>query len=105
MSFWLHKYIFFTYKKHPLEMVTTTSLRAAKKFNLAYFVLEQLEIHHWTEQKLVDEMNISENKLTSILLGEKRLTPGLAQRLSELFGPSSQFWINIDNGYRQWINV
>jgi HTH-type transcriptional regulator / antitoxin HigA len=84
-------------------MSNISELRAAKKFGPGYFIREQMEVRGWVQQELADILGISLKHLNSILLDKQPLTTGLARLLSKAFGTSPQYWLNIDNDYRLWL--
>jgi HTH-type transcriptional regulator / antitoxin HigA len=84
-------------------MSNINELRAAKKFGPGYFIREQMEVRGWVQQELADILSISLKHLNSILLDKQPLTTGLARLLSKAFGTSPQYWLNIDNDYKLWL--
>ncbi len=40
--------------------------------------------------------------LSSIINGHVKISPELAVKLSEVFGNSARFWINLQNDYELW---
>ncbi len=84
-------------------MTHISELRAAKKFGPGYFIREQMEVRGWVQQELAEILGISLKHLNSILLDKQPLTTDLARLLSKVFGTSPQYWLNIDNDYRLWI--
>ncbi len=84
-------------------MAHIDKLRAAKKFGPGYFIREQMEIRGWVQQELAEVLGISLKHLNSILLDKQPLTIDLARLLSRAFDTSPQYWLNIDNDYRLWL--
>ena len=84
-------------------MVQTTLLRAAKKFGPGYFIQEQMDLRNWIQEDLADVMGVSEKHLNKILKNNQPITLEIARLLSEVFNTSAQYWINIDTGYRLWL--
>lgn len=84
-------------------MALTTQLRAAKKFGPGYFIKEQMDLRHWIQEDLADVMGVSEKHLNKILKNNQPITLEIARLLSEVFDTSAQYWINIDTGYRLWL--
>lgn len=84
-------------------MVQTTQLRAAKKFGPGYFIQEQMDLRNWIQEDLADVMGVSEKHLNKILKNNQPITLEIARLLSEVFNTSAQYWINIDAGYRLWL--
>jgi HTH-type transcriptional regulator / antitoxin HigA len=84
-------------------MVQTTKLKAAKKFGPGYFIREQMDLRHWIQEDLADVMGVSEKHLNKILRDNQPITLEIARLLSEVFNTSAEYWINIDTGYRLWL--
>ena len=84
-------------------MAHINELRAAKNFGPGYFIREQMEVRGWVQQELAEILGISPKHLNSILLDKQPLTTDLARLLSKAFGTSPQYWLNIDNNYRLWL--
>ncbi len=84
-------------------MVQTTQLRAAKKFGPGYFIQEQMDLRHWIQEDLADVIGVSEKHLNKILKNKQAITLEIARLLGEVFDTSVQYWINIDIGYRLWL--
>jgi HTH-type transcriptional regulator / antitoxin HigA len=85
-------------------MVQTTQLKAAKKFGPGYFIQEQMDLRHWTQEDLADVMGVSVKHLNKILKENQPLTLDIARLLGEIFDNSAQYWINIDTCYRLWLS-
>jgi HTH-type transcriptional regulator/antitoxin HigA len=84
-------------------MVQTIQLRAAKKFGPGYFIQEQMDLRHWIQEDLADVLGVSEKHLNKILKNNQPITLEIARLLGEVFNTSAQYWINIDAGYRLWL--
>ena len=84
-------------------MAHINEMRAAKNFGPGYFIREQMEVRGWVQQELAEILGISLKHLNSILLDKQPLTTDLARLLSKAFGTSPQYWLNIDNDYRLWL--
>ena len=84
-------------------MAHTTQLRAAKKFGPGYFIQEQMDLRNWIQEDLADVMGVSEKHLNKILKNRQSITLDIARLLGEIFDTSPQYWINIDTGYRLWL--
>jgi HTH-type transcriptional regulator/antitoxin HigA len=84
-------------------MVQTTQLIAAKKFGPGYFIQEQMDLRHWIQEDLADVIGVSEKHLNKILKNKQAITLEIARLLGEVFDTSAQYWINIDTGYRLWL--
>jgi len=47
-------------------------------------------------------LNMARANLSSIINGHLGISPELAVKLSEAFGNSAQFWVNLQNNYELW---
>lgn len=83
-------------------MKSTQELKAAKKFNLGYFVREQLEIQKMTEKTLARKLGMSVEKLKDELEGHELISDILALKLSRILGKSDNYWRNLKASYLQW---
>ncbi len=84
-------------------MTSIKDLKAAKKFGPGYFIREQMEIRGWIQEELADILGISTKHLSSILQDKQSLSILNAKKLSSAFNTSPQYWLNIDNDYRLWL--
>jgi len=83
-------------------MVSTSQIRAAKKFGPGYFIREEMDLRYWTKEDLADEMDIKTKLLNAILRERQPLTIEVSRLLGGIFNTSPQYWLNIDSGYRLW---
>lgn len=58
--------------------------------------LEPLEISAY---RLSKDIDVSQTRMSEILLGKRRITADTALRLSRYFGNSPQFWLNLQTQY------
>jgi HTH-type transcriptional regulator / antitoxin HigA len=84
-------------------MASIKDIKAAKKFGPGYFIREQMEIRGWIQEELADILGISTKHLSSILQDKQSLSIINAKKLSSAFNTSPQYWLNIDNDYRLWL--
>jgi len=84
-------------------MVLTHEIRAIRKFGPGYFIREQMELRDWTQEDLAEVMGITVKHLNRILQDKQPLTLEMARVLSEVFKNSPQYWVNLDTGYRLWL--
>jgi len=47
-------------------------------------------------------LNIARANLSSVINGHLGFSPELAVKLSEAFGNTAQFWVNLQNNYELW---
>ena len=52
-----------------------------------------------TAYKLSKEIKVQQTAVSQIIKGSRRITVGMALRLSRYFGNSAQFWLNLQNHY------
>lgn len=62
-----------------------------------------MEIRGWIQEELADILGISAKHLNSILLDKQALSIDVVKRLGKVFGNSPQYWLNLDNDYRLWL--
>lgn len=84
-------------------MVSIKNLKAAKKFGPGYFIREQMELRGWVQEELAEVLDVSTKHLSSILQDKQALSIDYARKLSKAFNTSPQYWLNIDNDYRLWL--
>lgn len=84
-------------------MASIKNLKAARKFGPGYFIREQMEMRGWVQEELADILGISTKHLSSILQDKQSLSIENAKKLSSAFNTSPQYWLNLDNDYRLWL--
>ena len=47
-------------------------------------------------------LNVERANLSSVINGRLGISPELAVKLSEAFGNTAQFWVNLQNNYELW---
>jgi HTH-type transcriptional regulator/antitoxin HigA len=62
-----------------------------------------MEIRGWVQEELADVLGISPKHLSSILQDKQSLSIENAKKLSSAFNTSPQYWLNLDNDYRLWL--
>lgn len=85
-------------------MTSIKNLKAARKFGPGYFIREQMEVRGWIQDELAEILDISPKHLNSILQDKQALSIENSQKLASAFETSPQYWLNIDNDYRLWVN-
>ncbi len=55
-----------------------------------------------TITEVAKSLKITRSNLSSVINGHLKISPELAVKLSEAFGNSAQFWINLQNNYELW---
>ena len=64
------------------------------------FIKEELALRNWKQEYLTDILGISKKTVNEIINSEQTITIDMAKLLSQAFGQSPQYWINIDTNYR-----
>ena len=60
---------------------------------------DELKEINLTAKKLADVIGVPPNRLYQILAGKRNLTADTALRLSQYFGMSADFWMNLQSAY------
>ena len=47
-------------------------------------------------------LNVARANLSSVINGRLGISPELAVKLSDAFGNTAQFWVNLQNNYELW---
>lgn len=55
-----------------------------------------------TVSEVAEGLGVASVNLSAIVNGETGISPELAVKLSEAFGDSPQFWVNLQNNYELW---
>ena len=66
-----------------------------------YTIKEQLDDRRLTQKEFALRMEMSEKHISYLINGEVALTIDMAIRLEMVLGLSSQFWLNLENIYRE----
>lgn len=83
-------------------MKYTIELKAARKFNLGYFVKEQLEAQKITESDLAKRLDLSIEELVNRMDGNEMISDNFALRLSRVLGYSDHYWCNLKASFMDW---
>lgn len=84
-------------------METRKNLRPKMKFGINYFIQEQCDVHNLTNALLFEKLNIAKEKYHNIVESKEKITKEFAEKLAKLFSTSTQYWINIDKNYNDWL--
>lgn len=52
-----------------------------------------------TPYRLAQATGLSQTRISEVIHGKRRITPGTALRLSKALGLSERFWLNVQNDY------
>ena len=68
-------------------------------------IKEQLEDKNMSQKEFASRMELSERHISKLINGEVTLTFDVAKKLETVLGPSIQFWLNLENIYREKIEI
>jgi plasmid maintenance system antidote protein VapI len=85
-------------------MKTKNKLIPKIKFGINYFIQEQMNTTNMTIDSLLVELGISKNEFDKVIQSKDPIPELFADKLSMLFSTSSEYWINIDENYKKWID-
>lgn len=63
---------------------------------------DYINAHHLTITEVADGLGIARGNLSAIVNGRAGISPEMAVKLSEAFGNSPQFWVNLQKNYELW---
>lgn len=72
----------------------------AEAFPPGQFIKEELTERGWSQADLADIMGRDEMVISAMANAKRRVTPELARGLSDAFGTSPQFWLNLESAYQ-----
>ena len=55
-----------------------------------------------TISEVAKGLNVARANLSAVINGHLGISPELAIKLSEAFGNTAQFWVNLQNNYELW---
>ena len=84
-------------------METEKKLISKIQFGIDYFIQEQISNRNWSNEELLDKLEISKMDFDKIVENKKPITVAFATTLSILFATSAEYWINIDLNYKNWL--
>ena len=64
------------------------------------FIKEELALRNWKQEDLADILGISNKTANEIITNKQTITIDMANLLSQAYGQSPQYWINLDTNYR-----
>ena len=64
------------------------------------FIKEEMEARNWTNEDLAQVLDLNPKTVSELLNNKQRITIDTAKVLSQAFGQSPQYWLNLDNNYR-----
>jgi len=69
----------------------------------SHFILEQLELREWTQQDFAEITGFTQTHISELLHDNTPLGFDTASILGKVFETSTDYWPNLDQGYRLWI--
>jgi len=72
----------------------------AEVFPPGDFLREELEAREWSQQELADILDRPPRLINEIIAGKRAITPETARGLSEAFGTSAEYWMNLESQYQ-----
>src|SRR5712675_233796 len=86
-----------------LKLLTTTRRKettmARTPIHPGEILGDELEEIGLTAKKLADTIEVPPNRLYQLLAGKRNITADTALRLSQYFGTSADFWMNLQSAY------
>ncbi len=64
------------------------------------FIREELEARGWTQEDLARILGRPLTAVSEIIMGKRSITTQTARELSEAFGTSAEFWLNLESAYQ-----
>jgi HTH-type transcriptional regulator/antitoxin HigA len=75
-------------------------LRPFMNIGTGEFIREELEIRNWQQSDLAEVLGLSKKFVNELIMSKKPITIETAKLLSQAFGQSPEYWINLDILYR-----
>ncbi len=75
-------------------------LRPARAVRPGIILQREIEARGWTQNDLADMIGRPQQTISEIVRGTEQITPETALELSEAFGTSPEFWMNLETNYR-----
>jgi len=72
----------------------------AEVFPPGDFIREELEERGWSQSDLARILGRAPSTVSKLLSGKAGITPATARELSEVFGTSAEYWLNLESVYR-----
>jgi addiction module HigA family antidote len=83
-----------------LQQMAATLPTLAKAFPPGDFIREELEERGWTQQELAERMGRPLQAVNMIVNGRKAITAETAYQLQNVFGPSANYWMNLESAWQ-----
>jgi HTH-type transcriptional regulator/antitoxin HigA len=72
----------------------------AEVFPPGEFLREELDARGWSQQELADILDRPPRLISELIAGKRAVTPETARGLSEAFGTSAEYWLNLESQYQ-----
>lgn len=69
-------------------------------FHPGYYINEIMEHDGLSYESVAQVSDLSITTIIELVAGTRALTPDIAVGLERAFGPSAQFWLNLEQNYR-----
>lgn len=80
--------------------MSSNSMRPARVFSPGRTIKGELDARGWTQRQLAQILGRPTQYVNELINGKRQLTPTSALELEAAFGPSAQFWLNLETAYR-----
>lgn len=64
-------------------------------------IREEIRFRHWTQGHFAGLLGVSRNLINSIINGKHPITINTAEKLSNVLGTSTSFWLNLEENYKK----
>lgn len=58
-----------------------------------------------TDEFFFEKLCVSKEELKQIIESQEIISKSFAEKLSNIFSTSSNYWINIDKNYKEWLKL
>ena len=72
----------------------------AEVFPPGEFLRDELDAREWSQQELADILGRPPRLISELIAGKRAITPETARGLSEAFGTSAEYWLNLESQYQ-----
>lgn len=75
----------------------------AEAFPPGEFIKEELDVRGWTQGELADMLGQKSSVVSNIITGKRAISPEIASGLADIFGTTSQLWMNLESSYQLFL--
>lgn len=76
----------------------------AEAFPPGEFIKEELDSRGWTQEQLADLMGQPSSVVSNIVNGKRAISADIASSLADVFGTTSQLWMNLESSYQLFLH-